>query len=437
VVTQLSFNGNSKVLGTLTTSPYSMVWSNPAAGTYSLTASTTDDKGLVATSSPVTVKISKALKSVRNGRSSASTLESSFMSSNSTFSQASASAKSGEVDGLITVLDQAYFDFSAERSMFSAASDIDRYLFAALFLAKSSSGLAKQQAPGSGIVDRLNKIDAYLSFCEDLMVDGVISNQSLNAANKVNARVSVAINQPDVLPIGSSGVNLIQNSTAALSCAASSPMTSVTDVASSSGVYELGGVSVTVGGTAVSLISVSPTTISFNVPADLPGGLADVVVTTRDGYIVHTTASVSGLNPLIFVQQGDANSAGAILNSFAALTGLSPFTVGWFGDGGNSRLTILASGISTGLANTNVTNDVFLTNGKLLENYAESVTVEARTTGGKVISLPVEFAGSTSMQRGLDQVTVRLTSELAGAGNVQITIVAGGRRSNTAGIVVN
>jgi uncharacterized protein (TIGR03437 family) len=269
------------------------------------------------------------------------------------------------------------------------------------------------------------------------MVDGVISNQSLNAANKVNARVSVAINQPDVLPIGSSGVNLIQNSTAALSCAASSPMTSVTDVASSSGVYELGGVSVTVGGTAVSLISVSPTAISFNVPADLPGGLADVVVTTRDGYIVHTTASVSGLNPLIFVQQGDANSAGAILNSFAALTGLSPFTVGWFGDGGNSRLTILASGISTGLANTNVTNDVYLTNGKLLENYAESVTVEARTTGGKVISLPVEFAGSTSMQRGLDQVTVRLTSELAGAGNVQITIVAGGRRSNTAGIVVN
>jgi uncharacterized protein (TIGR03437 family) len=49
----------------------------------------------------------------------------------------------------------------------------------------------------------------------------------------------------------------------------------------------------------------------------------------------------------------------------------------------------------------------------------------------------VEFAGSTSRQRGLDQVTVRLTPELAGAGNVQITIVAGGRRSNTAGIVIN
>ncbi len=437
VVTKLTFNGNAKVLGTLTTSPYSMVWSNPAAGTYTLTASTTDDKGLVATSSAITVKISKALKSVRSGKTSTSTLESSFTSSNSTFSQSSASAKSSDIDALIGVLDQAYVDFSTERAMFSAASDIDRYLFAALLLAKSSSGLAKQQSLGSGIVDRLNKIDAYLSFCEDLMVDGVISNQTINAANKVNARVNISISQPDVVPLNNIGFNLLQNGIAALSCAVSNPMTSVNDVAASGGAYELGGVSVTVGGTAVSLIAVSPTMISFNVPADLPGGLADVVVTTRDGYIVHTTASVSGLNPMIFVQQGDANSSGAVLNGFAALTGFSPFTVGWFGDGGNSRLTILASGISTGLANTNVTNDVFLSNGKLLENYAESVTVEARTSGGKVVNLPVEFAGSTSTQRGLDQVTVRLTPELAGAGNVQITIIAGGRRSNTAGILVN
>jgi len=169
----------------------------------------------------------------------------------------------------------------------------------------------------------------------------------------------------------------------------------------------------------------------------LPGGLADLIVTTRDGYIIHTTASVAGLNPMIFVQQGATNASGAIVNAFGFLGGFTSFSSGLFGDGGNSRLTILASGISTGAANSNVTNDVFLGNGKLLENYAESVSVEARTSDGKVFSLPVEFAGATSMQRGLDQVTIRLIPELAGAGNVQITVVAGGRRSNTAGIVVN
>ena len=413
-----------------------MVWNNPAAGTYTLTASATDDKGLVATSSAITVKISKALKSVRNGRSSTTTLQSSLTTSGSqTF--VLAAVKSPDIDSLVATLDQAYVDFSSERSMFNSASDIDRYLFAALFLAKSSSSLAKQQTPTSGIVDRLNKIDAYLSFCEDLMVDGVISKQSLNTGNKINASVNVSFNQPDVLPLGNNGVNLVQNGTGALSCAASTPMTAVTDVAQSSGSYELGGVSVAIGGTAVSLISVSPTAITFNVPADLPGGLADVIVTTRDGYIVHTTTSVTGLNPMILMQQGGVNSSGAIVDALMVVGGFSPFSSGLFGDGGNSRLTILASGISTGLVNTDVTNDVLLTNGKFLENYSESVAVEARTTDGRVISLPVEFAGSTSMQRGVDQITIRLTPELAGAGNVQITVIAGGQRSNTAGIVVN
>src|SRR6185503_1768034 len=72
VVTRLVFNANTTGLAPLTTTPYSMVWDNPAAGPCSLTASTTDDNGLIATSAPITVKISKALKSVRNGKNSTS-----------------------------------------------------------------------------------------------------------------------------------------------------------------------------------------------------------------------------------------------------------------------------------------------------------------------------------------------------------------------------
>ena len=122
------------------------------------------------------------------------------------------------------------------------------------------------------------------------------------------------------------------------------------------------------------MISVSPTAITFYVPSDLPGGLADVVVTTRDGYIMHTTASVNGLNPTILVSQGEANTSGAIFNALELRRdGLSAFTSWWFGFDQQTRLSILASGLSTGLANTNVSNDVFLSNGKLMENYAESV----------------------------------------------------------------
>jgi uncharacterized protein (TIGR03437 family) len=438
VISRVAFNANTQVLGTFTATPYTMTWNNPAAGTYTVTATASDDKAGTATSSPITVKISKTLKGVRNGKSSASSLQTSITASN-TSSLSGEAVKSSDIDSLVDILNEAYLDFATERSMFAPASDIDRYFFAALFLAKSSSGLTKQQqAAVSGVVDRLSKIDVYLSFIEDLMVDGVISNQSLAAASKANARVDVSINHPDVLPLGNNGTNLLQNGTAALSCSISNPMTSVTDVAPPSGAYELGGVTVTVGGTAASLISISPTAIAFRVPVDLPAGIADVIVTSRDGYIVHTTASVGGLNPTIFIQQGDANLTGAIVNSFAFSQGtFSPFSLGWFGDGGNTRLTILASGISTGLTNSNLSNDVSLSNGTVIENYAEAVAVEARLGDGRVISLPVEFAGSTGTMRGMDQVTIRLTPDLAGAGSVQITVIAGGRRSNTTRILIN
>ena len=51
--------------------------------------------------------------------------------------------------------------------------------------------------------------------------------------------------------------------------------------------------------------------------------------------------------------------------------------------------------------------------------------------------LPVEFAGANGTLRGLDQVTVRLTSDLAGAGDVQITVIAGGRRSNMSIVTIH
>jgi hypothetical protein len=47
-------------------------------------------------------------------------------------------------------------------------------------------------------------------------------------ARKVNARVDISINHPDVLPLGNNGTNMLQNGTAALSCSPSNPMTSVT-----------------------------------------------------------------------------------------------------------------------------------------------------------------------------------------------------------------
>jgi len=64
------------------------------------------------------------------------------------------------------------------------------------------------------------------------------------------------------------------------------------------------------------------------------------------------------------------------------------------------------------------------------------VTVEARTSNGLVINLPVEFAGAAERLIGHDQINVRLPPELSAAGVVELTMTIAGQRSNSATILI-
>ena len=57
--------------------------------------------------------------------------------------------------------------------------------------------------------------------------------------------------------------------------------------------FELGNVSVTIKGRAAEVLSVSPNNVTFKVPNDLTGGPADIMVTSRGGFISFSTANVS------------------------------------------------------------------------------------------------------------------------------------------------
>jgi probable HAF family extracellular repeat protein len=56
-ITQVQFYAASTLLGTATTSPYSVTWSNVQVGTYALTAVATDDGGISATSAVVNIAV--------------------------------------------------------------------------------------------------------------------------------------------------------------------------------------------------------------------------------------------------------------------------------------------------------------------------------------------------------------------------------------------
>src|SRR5205085_1358365 len=59
-ISKVDFFAGSTLIGTDTTSPYSITWSNVAAGTYRLTAVATDDDGATTTSAARTITVSGA-----------------------------------------------------------------------------------------------------------------------------------------------------------------------------------------------------------------------------------------------------------------------------------------------------------------------------------------------------------------------------------------
>jgi len=158
--------------------------------------------------------------------------------------------------------------------------------------------------------------------------------------------------------------------------------------------FELGNVSVTIKGRAAEVLSVSPSTLTFKVPNDLTGGLADVIVTSRGGYISFSTGNVFGLNPTIFMNS-ENSGAGVFLNSLNVQSPLfATVTPGQLiGLDTRTRVSFFATGISSALVSTDLGNDVLLANGQILPNLAESVKVEARTSSGAIVMLPVEYAG--------------------------------------------
>jgi uncharacterized protein (TIGR03437 family) len=200
--------------------------------------------------------------------------------------------------------------------------------------------------------------------------------------------------------------------------------------------YELAGVNVTIGGQAIPVAYVSPTRVTFVIPADLALGNAEMIITTLDGRVARGTTTIARNSFRVMTASEDGTGAAVALNlSHDAAGGFEVTTQENFGGDKLSRVGLFTTGISGSAQNTNGANDLNV-GGTVRPNFAESVVVEARRADGQVFNLPVEFAGAQGVLPGLDQVTFVLTPQLSGAGTVQLTLVINGQRSNTATINV-
>jgi len=187
----------------------------------------------------------------------------------------------------------------------------------------------------------------------------------------------------------------------------------------------------------VPVLYVSPSVIKFFMPADAQLKTAEVIVASQEGYIYAGSVIIGRDGSRLMTMADDDNGAAVVINSRKmTATNFDVETDENFGPDKRTRLTLFATGISGGAVNLDTSNDVTI-NGVTRPNFAESVSVEARCSDGRVFTLPVEFAGVQGVLPGLDQVNVVLIPELRSAGTVSLTLIINGQRSNAPSVLVH
>jgi uncharacterized protein (TIGR03437 family) len=185
----------------------------------------------------------------------------------------------------------------------------------------------------------------------------------------------------------------------------------------------LGGVKVTINGVDSQLSVASNGQINLVVPQQLNDGLATVVVTNADGTTRIGTINIQRTAAGIFTFFANGQGVPAAVTTTDGVVFLpvfnpdgSPRSVS-AGTANSPNFLIL---FTTGLRNAPAANP------NDQNGVAEAVTAMVRDT-----TATVTFAGPAPGFAGLDQVNLIIPPQLAGAGQVNLKLTAGGYTSNT------
>lgn len=193
----------------------------------------------------------------------------------------------------------------------------------------------------------------------------------------------------------------------------------------------LGGVTLSVTDAAgnqhpAPLISVAPGQINFEVPNDVPPGVATFTI-ANGSTTVSATATVQNVAPTLFSMNGEGSgvAAATAIRVQAANPQLqSPVQV----------FQCVASGCTATPINLGVDTPVFVSlYGTGIRNLSSLSNVSVTIND---IAVPVSYAGAQPTFDGLDQVDVSLPLTLRGAGEVPVVLTVDGQTSNTVTISI-
>ncbi len=328
------------------------------------------------------------------------------------------------IEALTMSIEAAQNALASERGNFQAEDEIERGLTFANYFSHAALALARAGANSSSVQSRLQVAAEHLAHVKEMTspVSSVATFATQSVApgiSFVEARSSatlVSVVAPD------SAAMIIPDRNAA------PIITSRSQASGRAAMYEIARASVTVGGVAARLMDASPAQINFVVPKNLPAGEAEVVVTTQSGIIARGRVTIAALAPGIFANRAGGNRV-ALGRVGIARRGFWRAPAPTANEGDTSSV-IYATGFSNAVPNTDLSNDFRTRSGSLI-NLAENMRVEARAGDGRSWWLTVQFAGASGIA-GIDQVRVALPAGIYQAGTLELTLVIGDTRSNTA-----
>ena len=184
----------------------------------------------------------------------------------------------------------------------------------------------------------------------------------------------------------------------------------------------LGGAQVMVNGAAVPLFYVSPTQINFEMPPDLSGTTAQVVVASNGVSGPPATMNLAPAAVGIFTIGTGGSGQGAVLNQDSSVNSAqNPASVG-------SAISIYATGLGT-------TNPPAIT-GQPAGSSPLSVTVATPVVMIGGVPAEVLFSGLAPGFVGLYQVNVQIPAGVTTGPNVPLVLLQNGVPSNTVTLAI-
>ena len=174
--------------------------------------------------------------------------------------------------------------------------------------------------------------------------------------------------------------------------------------------------------TSAPLLFVSPWQLTFEIPASVAPGVAQISVTSAASTQAVSSVQVSAVAPAIFSLNG-LGLAAAFATRVSNGTQITEpaYTLNSFG-------TFTASPINLGSGSDQTYLTLYGTGIQAAGQKNVSVTVNG-------VNTPVIYAGPSGFT-GVDQVNVQLPASLAGSGNVNVQLTAGGTLANQVQIAI-